>query len=143
MTQTSTPDAKATGRVKTKNGGTKRMIHSLFPHKDVSLSYQFDVPFISWFRMIVILSITTQIPLFNDFPLTIRKFFKLEGMNHCLFSTTKHTMAHLFTLFLRFATAPCANRRSFSTFTHNDCNVMRGRRLSLRHSVKHYETLGV
>jgi hypothetical protein len=31
----------------------------------------------------------------------------------------------------------------FSTFTHIVCNVMRGHRLSLCHSVKHYETLKV
>ena len=119
------------------------MKYLLFLHNGVLFSHQLDVPFISWLCMIVILSITTQIPLFNDFPLTIRKPFKLAGMNHCMFSTSKHTMAHLFTLFLRFATAPCANRRSFSTFTHNDCNVMRGRRPSLRHSVKHYKAPGL
>ena len=116
------------------------MNHPLFLHNVFSFSHQLDVPFISWKCAIIILSIATQVPWFYYLPLTIGKFSKLVCMNHCPYSTTKHTMTHLFTLFLRFATTPCANRCLFSTFTHNVCNVMRGHRLLLRHSVKHYKT---
>ena len=116
------------------------MNHSLSLHNKFSFSHQLDVPFISWKCAIIILSIATQVPLFYYLPLTIRKFSKLVCMNHCPYSTAKYTMAHPFTLFLRFATTPCTNRCLFSTFTHNVCNVMRGHRLLLCHSVKHYET---
>ena len=112
----------------------------LSAHNGFSFAHQLDVPFISWKCAIIILSIAPQVPLFYYLPLTIGKFPKLIRMNHCPYSTTKHAMAHLFTLFLRFATTPCAYRCHFSTFTHNVCNVMRGRRLLLRHSVKHYKT---
>ena len=119
------------------------MNHPLFLHNVFSFSHQLDVPFISWKCAIIILSIATQVPLFYYLPLTIWNFAKLVCMNHCPYTTTKHAMAHFFTIFLRFATTPCAYRCLFSTFTHNACNVMRGHRLLLRHSVKHYKTFFV
>lgn len=89
----------------------------------------------------VAFAVTSQIPLFYYFPLSKRKSAIHFRMCKQSFTSTKFAMTDLFASLLRLTTAPCANRCSFSTFTHNDCNVMRGRRLSLRHSVKHYETL--
>lgn len=83
--------------------------------------------------------ITSQIPLFNDFPLMSWKKVVFTCNNKGGFFTTKFTMAYLFASFLRFAAAPSADWCLLSTFTHNACNVMRGHILLMRHSVKHYE----
>ena len=118
------------------------MIHSLIPQNDVSLSHQLDVPFNSWNMTAIMFAVTTQIPLCYNLPLTKRKFFKLICANHSLFPSAEFTMADLFSTLLRLTATPCAYWSSFLAFTHNVCNVMRGRKLLLRHSVKHYETLG-
>ena len=52
-------------------------------------------------------------------------------------------MTSLLALFLRLAATDSADRSLLSTFTHYVYNVMRGRRLSLRHSVKHYKAPGI
>ena len=106
-------------------------------------SHQFDVPFFFWGMAPIGFTVTSQIPLLYNFPLTKREILKHFRMNHYMLSSAEHTMTHLFPLLLRFAAATCADRRSFSAFTHNACNVMRGRRLSLRHSVKHYKAPGM
>ena len=106
-------------------------------------SHQFDVPFFSWGMAPISFAVTSQVPLFYDFPLTKREVLKYFRMKHYMLSSTEHAMTHLLSLFLRLAAAPSADRCSFSAFTHNACNVMRGRRLSLRHSVKHYKASGM
>ena len=105
-----------------------------------SLSHEFDKPF--FFRIVttIMFTISPKIPLFNKFPLTIRKFIEPSRKNEYSFFSTKFSMANLFASLLRLAIAPCAYWSPLFAFTHNVRNVMRGHRLSLRHSVKHYET---
>ena len=86
-------------------------------------------------------AISPQVPLLNNFPLTEGKLVVLLRKYQNLFLPAEFTMANLFASLLRLATAPCACRSLLFTFAHNVSNVMRGRRLSLRHSVKHYETV--
>ena len=50
-------------------------------------------------------------------------------------------MTNLFSALLRLTAATRACWKFFSTSTHITCNVMSGRKLSLRHSVKHYEAI--
>lgn len=107
----------------------------------ISFSHQLDIPFFCSISVKIAFSITTQIPLTHYFPLAKGKKIKHIRMNKDSFSTTEHAMANLFAKFLRLAAAPCAYWSPLSTFTHNVCNVMRGRSLLLRHSVKHYKTL--
>ena len=109
-------------------------MNKLFPHK-------FSIPFFIWRMTTKVFTISTKIPLHDNFPLTERKKFVLFGMDKYLFQSAKLAMADLFASLLRLTAAPCAYWSPFSAFTHNVCNVMRGRRLSLRHSVKHYETI--
>ena len=88
-------------------------------------------------------SITAQIPLIHDFMLSIRQCLISTSKNHHSLFSTKPTMTSLLALFLRLAATNSADRSLLSTFTHNVCNVMRGRILSLRHSVKHYKAPGI
>ena len=115
----------------------------LFLHNDVSFSHQLDVPFICWFCMVIGFSITTQIPRIHNLNCTIGELFKLTCANGHSFTTAKLSVAHLLSSLLRLTTCPISNGRTFFTSTHNACNVMRGRRLLLRHSVKHYKAPGL
>ena len=119
------------------------MKYSLFPHHVFSFSHEFHVPIFTWRVAEIVFTISTQVPLFYNFPLAKRKFAIVFSIDKHLFTSAKFAMANLFPNLLRLTAAPCANWCSFLTFTHNVCNVMRGRKLSLRHSVKHYETLGL
>ncbi len=58
-----------------------------------------------------------------------------------MLTSAKFAMTKLFSAFLRLTVATCACWKSFSTSTHITCNVMSGHKLSLRHSVKHYEAI--
>lgn len=58
-----------------------------------------------------------------------------------MLSSAEFAMTNLFSSFLRLAAATCACWNSFSTSTHITCNVVSGRKLSLRHSVEHYEAI--
>ena len=86
-------------------------------------------------------SISPQVPLANNFPLSERESFIKARMYKYMLNTTKLAVANLFASLLRFATTPCTNRCTLSTFSHITSNVMRGRKLLLRHSVKHYEAI--
>lgn len=108
-------------------------MNNLFPHK-------FCIPFFIWRMTTIVFSISTKIPLHDNFPLTEREKIVLFSMDKYLFQSAKLAMADLFASLLRLTAAPCAYWRSFFTFSHNACNVLRGRKLSLRHSIKHYET---
>jgi hypothetical protein len=108
------------------------MANNLFPH-------QFNVPFLIERMAAIVLAVTTKVPLLDNLPLTFRKEIKLFAMNKDLFQFAKFAMANLFTSLLRLTATPSAHWSPLSAFTHNVRNVMRGRRLSLRHSVKHYE----
>ena len=108
------------------------IVNALFPH-------QLDIPFFIRIMATIMFAVTSQIPLFNDFPLANRKKLVFACNDISSFFTTKFTMAYLLASFLRFAAAPSAGWCLFFTFTHNACNVMRGRMLLMRHSVKHYE----
>ena len=103
------------------------------------LAHQFNIPFFIWMVAKVLFAISTQIPLANDFPLSERKFVPLCGTDKGMLTSTKLAVANLFTTLLWLAATPSAYWSPLSTFSHNVRNVMRGRRLSLRHSVKHYE----
>lgn len=104
-----------------------------------SFSHQLDVTFIFRIVATIMLSITTQIPLFGNYPLTKRKVFVLVGKNKNIFLSAKLAMANLLASLLRLATAPGTYWCALSTSTHIVSNVVRGRNVLLRHSVKHYE----
>ena len=103
-------------------------------------SHQSDVPIFGHVVTKKVFAISSQIPLRYNFPLTERKFVELSCLNKYLFITTKLTMANLLASLLRLTVAPCAYRSPLFTFTHIIRNAMRGRKLSLPLSVKHYET---
>ena len=107
----------------------------------VSFSHELDIPFFIRKVATIMFAITTQVPLLNNFPLTEGKLVVPFRKYQNLFLPAEFTMANLFASLLRLATAPSACRSLLFTFAHNVSNVMRGRRLSLRHSVKHYETV--
>ena len=109
-----------------------RLNNNLFAH-------QFNIPFFIWMVAKVLFAISTQIPLANDFPLSERKFVPLCGTDKGMLTSTKLAVSNLFATLLWLAATPSAYWSSLSTLSHNVRNVMRGRRLSLRHSVKHYE----
>ena len=111
-----------------------RLNNNLFAH-------QFNIPFFIWMVAKVLFAISTQIPLANDFPLSERKFVPLCGTDKGMLTSTKLAVANLFATLLWLAATPSAYWSPLSTFSHNVRNVMRGRRLSLRHSVKHYEAI--
>ena len=108
-----------------------------------SFAHKFDVPFSIREMTPICFSITAQIPLIHDFMLSIRQCLISTCKNHHSLFSTKPTMTSLLALFLRLAATNSADRSLLSTFTHNVCNVMRGRILSLRHSVKHYKAPGI
>ena len=89
------------------------------------------------------LSVTTKIPLACNLVLEPRKFLKMLIMHQHMFSSAEFAMTNLFSALLRLTAATCACWKSFSTFTHITCNVVSGRKLSLRHSVKHYEAISL
>lgn len=86
-------------------------------------------------------AITSQIPWVDYLNLTYWKLFNLHIEQHFSFFLSKFTVRKPLTPFLRFTTAIRANWRFFSTSTHIAFNVVRGRKLSLCHSVKHYEAV--
>ena len=102
-------------------------------------SHHFDIPFLIWRMAPIGFAISTQVPLTNNFPLSERESFIKARMYQHMLNTPKLAMANLLASLLRFATTPCTNRCTLSTFSHITSNVMRGRKLLLRHSVKHYE----
>ncbi len=116
------------------------MNHSLSLHNEFSFPHQLDVPFISWFCVIVTFSIATQIPWIHNFNRFVGKIFQMTHADGLMLFTTELSVTHSFASLLRLATSPIRNGRSFSASTHNVSNVVRGRNLLLRHSVKHYET---
>ena len=109
-------------------------------NNDILFSHQSNVPFFGNVVATIMFAISSKIPLLDNLPLTIGKDVKLFRMDKNLFQSAKFAMADLFASLLRLTAAPCAYWRSFFTFSHNACNVLRGRKLSLRHSIKHYET---
>ena len=116
-----------------------RMIMSrfrLFPH-------QFLIPFLIWRMAPIGFSVSPQVPLANNFPLSEREPFVKVRMYQYMLNTTKLAVANLFAPLLRFATTPCTYRCTLSAFSHISSNVMRGRKLLLRHSVKHYEAMSL
>ena len=87
----------------------------------------------------VFFAISPQVPLADHFPLSERKSVPLCGTDKGMLTSTELAVTDLFAMLLRLAATPSAYRSLFSTFSHIARNVMRGRRLSLRHSVIHYE----
>ncbi len=116
------------------------MNHSLSLHNEFSFSHQLDVPFISRFYVIVTFSIATQIPRIHNFNRFVGKTFQVPHADGLMLFTTELSVTHLLAAFLRLASCPISYGRSFLASTHNVSNVVRGRNLLLRHSVKHYET---
>ena len=108
---------------------------------NILFTHKFDIPIFVREVAKIVFAISTKIPLPDNFPLTERKKIKLFRKDKYLFQSAKLAMAELLASLLRLTAAPCAYWSPFSAFTHNVCNVMRGHRLSLRHSVKHYETI--
>ena len=106
-----------------------------------SLSHQLDVPFFIWGNSEICFAIASQIPRFHHFNASDGNLFGKSAGKHLMLTVTKLSTAKLFTSLLRLATTPGTDWCSFSTSTHNVSNVVRGRRLSLRHSVKHYEAM--
>lgn len=107
-----------------------------------SFAHKMFEPFRSGMSIPITLSITAQIPWGNDFPREKGKCVNIHGTQQYAFATTEFATGMLLPSFLRLATAPSADRSSFSTSTHNVCNALRGHRLLLCHSVKHYKTKG-
>ena len=99
-----------------------------------SFSHFFLKPFFFRSPTIEALSITTKIPL---------EFLKTLIVHQHMLSSAEFAMANLLSALLRLTAATCACWKSFSTFTHIACNVVSGRKLSLRHSVKHYEAISL
>ena len=108
-----------------------------------SFSHFFLIPLFFRSPTIEALSITTKIPLACTLVLAPRKFLKTLIVHQHMFSSAKFAMTKLFSALLRLTAATCACRKSFSTSTHITCNVVSGRKLSLRHSVKHYEAISL
>ena len=114
-------------------GDTIANSHNLFSH-------QFNVPLFFGVVTKVLFSVSPQVPLADNFPLSERKSLTFFGMNKYVLISAKLAVADLFAPLLRLTAAPSTYWSPLSTFSHIDSNVMRGRRLSLRLSVKHYET---
>ncbi len=129
------------GRIERKNGGVKCMTHLFFLHNDFSFAHQLDVPFISWFGMIITFSITTQIPWVHHLNGFVRKLIYFTNRNCLVLLPTELSVTYLFAAFLRLTTGPISYRRLFLASAHKISYVVRGRNLLLRHSVKHHETL--
>ena len=108
-----------------------------------SFSHFFLIPLFFRSPTIEALSITTKIPLACNLVLAPRKFFKTLIVHQHMLSSAEFAMANLLSALLRLTAATCACWKSFSTFTHITCNVVSGRKLSLRHSVKHYEAISL
>jgi len=108
-----------------------------------SFSHFFLEPFVFRSPAPETLSVTTKIPLACNLVLEPRKFLKMLIMHQHMFSSAEFAMTNLFSALLRLTAATCACWKSFSTFTHITCNVVSGRKLSLRHSVKHYEAISL
>lgn len=89
------------------------------------------------------LSITTKIPLTCNLVLEHGKFLKMLIVHQHMLSSAEFAMTNLLSALLRLTAATCACWKSFSTFTHIACNVVSGRKLLLRHSVKHYEAISL
>jgi hypothetical protein len=107
---------------------------------DNLLAHQFNVPLFFGVVSKELFAISTQVPLADHFPLSERKSVPLCGTDKGMLISTELAVADLFATLLRLAATPSAYRSLFSTFSHIARNVVRGRRLSLRHSVKHHET---
>ena len=107
---------------------------------ELSFTHKVYKPFRVRIGFPITLSITTQVPRVRDFTRTVRKVVDVHGMQQHAFATAKSAAGMLLSPLLRLATAPSADRSLFSTSTHNVCNALRGHRLLLCHSVKHYKT---
>ena len=70
----------------------------LFPH-------QMDVPLFGWEVAPIDFAVSSQIPLFDNFPLPIRKLFILASENKHVLAATESAMTHLFAFLLRLAAA--------------------------------------
>ena len=103
------------------------------------LAHKFNIPLFIWMVTKVLFAVSSQVPLTNNFPLPERKSLALFRLNKHVLTSTELAVTDLFATLLRLAATPSAYRSLLSTFSHNVRNVVRGRRLSLRHSVKHYE----
>ena len=108
-----------------------------------SFSHFFLIPLFFRSPTIEALSITTKIPLACNLVLAPRKFLKTLIVHQYMLSSAEFAMTNLLSALLRLTAATCACWKSFSTFTHIACNVVSGRKLSLRHSVKHYEAISL
>jgi len=108
-----------------------------------SFSHFFLIPLFFRSPTIEALSITTKIPLACNLVLAPRKLLKTLIVHQHILSSAEFAMANLLSALLRLTAATCACWKSFSTFTHITCNVVSGRKLSLRHSVKHYEAISL
>ena len=104
------------------------------------LAHKFNIPLFIWMVTKVLFAVSPQVPLADYFPLSERKSLTFFRLNKYVFSSAKLAVADLFAPLLRLTAAPSTYWSSFSTFSHIDSNVRRGRRLSLHLSVKHYET---
>ncbi len=108
----------------------------------LSFAHKTNKPFRCRIGFPITLSITTQIPRVCDFTRMVREVVDVHGMQQHTFTTAKFAAGMLLSPLLRLAAAPSADRSLFSTSTHKVCNALRGHRLLLCHSVKHYETKG-
>ena len=108
-----------------------------------SFSHFFLKPLLFRSPTIEALSITPKIPLACNLVLAPRKFLKMLIVHQHMLSSAEFAMTNLLSALLRLTAATCACWKSFSTFTHIACNVVSGRKLSLRHSVKHYEAISL
>ena len=111
--------------------------------KSILFTHQPDIPFLGRGMAPVCLTVASQIPLFSYFPLAKGKFVIPATKDKHSFTPSESAVTLLFAFLLRLTTAPCADWSFLFASTHKTCNVMRGRRLSLRHSVKHYKAPGI
>ena len=106
-----------------------------------SFAHGSDEPFFVGGESPETFAVAAEVPLVGDFVLPIGQAVETATQNQHTFAATEPTVALLLAALLR-TTEASASRRSLLTFTHNVSNVMSGRSVSSRHSVKHYEAVG-
>lgn len=99
-------------------------------------------PFFIWGESPEAFAVAAEVPLVGNLILPIGQAVETATQNQHTFAATEPAVALLLAALLR-TTEASASRRSLSAFSHNVSNVMSGRNISPRHSVKHYETVGV
>ena len=105
------------------------------------LSHGSYEPFFIWGESPEAFAVTAQVPLVGDFVLAKRQTLKVFILNQHPLPSAEASVTLLLSALLRTSEVG-ARRRSFSTLTHSVSNVMGSRMLSMRHPVKHYETVG-